>query len=73
MARSPKTSVVVMAERHRAAIELANDPGHQRDQRHAAREEQLADDPYATAAAKRLKKDPKEAERVDRRGAQFNT
>ena len=36
MARCPKTSVAVMAERHRAAIELANDPGHQRDQRHAA-------------------------------------
>ena len=74
MARCPKTSVAVMAERHRAAIELANDPGHQRDQRHAAREaQQLANDPDTTAAAKRLKKDSEEAERVARCEAQFKT
>jgi len=67
MARCPKTSVAVMAERHRAAIELANDPNHHRDQRHAAREaRQVANDPDAEAAAKRLKSEAEEAARAAR-------
>ena len=38
MARSPKTSVAAVAERHHAAIALAACLNHHRDQRHVARE-----------------------------------